>query len=904
MARKSQRSPQFWRCKSVVRQIAGENLTDSEIDELADVLMSAARAIRAERYGMTADEAVDKALRELSEDLITEAKLKKRNTYLINSAFTRELGSLQSVWADDLYKGIEVMLVGSNIARRGSQRSVDADQKGLANEWSLGFHSDVERTEKQRLYAVGDLDLDVYKALGELYKDDPNWTGIDRDAREFADIVFKYQELIRVSAIRAGAWTGKLPDFITHQSHDQFKVRTAAIILGQQTGLKARLKYDEASHFKAWKEFVLPKIDEQATFRGIPAERREGWLKAVFVAIGSGEHMTNATSSTSGFSASGSLAARMSQQRILHFKDANARFEYDQRFGRGGSLYERVSHQLHTAAHNVALMRRLGPNPQEVYNRLKNAAQLLTEQSIQARSGANSRHRNEQILDAYFREVTGEANQPGVDPLSTALRSMRLLQTVSKLGGAMISSIADTAVATSELRYQGFSALDAWATQLDGIFSGYGARGQVRADRLQLASELGIAIDLLRSATWSRFSAEDAMPGWAARAQHTFFKMNGLMWWTDTLRMANAQAMSHRIATFADRSLPELDSHTQNLFKIFDITADEWDLMRTRSVSMVEGKEYLTPMGAKRLTDVEIAFLLNKEGTKATTRRVGERRDLIQTKFRDLFSARSDYAVITPGPRARSFMTASRFGAEPGTLVSEIARSLSQFKGFPASIIERVWGREIFGYGESGKMSAMTSSGMRGMAKFMVFSTFLGLASMWLKAYFNGRRIERPENGEEAARLFVAAFLQGGGAGLYGDFLLSQAKDRYGHAAWESLLGPSVPAFMEGLQTAKDMTAVPFDWWFDRMKEGDNFWGDAFFAFKNNAPFINLFYTRMALDYMILYELQELAAPGSLKRAEKNFKDNLNQSFAVPPSQKSNVTDFNAEDFGTLLNPF
>ncbi len=899
---KKPHSAQFWRCMNRVRQIAGEDLTDSELQDLAGRLMKRARAIRAERYGITADEAVNAALLEMSDEEIAASRLRKRQAYLLNSAFTRELTKIQEGWADSPRKGLEAILVGSNVARKGAQRSVDGDQKGLANEWLNGFAADVERTGKTDMYASGDLDADIYKALNEAYKDNPDYTGIDRDAREFANIIFKFQELYRVSANNAGAWIDKLPDFITHQSHDLFKVRTAQRQTGGRRGLKGLFKFDEDANFQAWKDFVLPRLDEKRTFSGMEAREKEAWLRTVWRSIASGEHLSSDTTSTTGFKAPASLANRLSQQRLLHFKDGPARFEYDQKFGRGGSLFERVGLGLYHGAHNVALMRRLGPNPDEVFNRLKQAVRLLTEQSVDARMSTKWT-RDERILNAYYDEVTGKAHIPGVDPFSTALRTLRLGATLSKLGGAVLSSIVDTSVAASELRYNGIKATDQWKAQLDGVFQGYGKRGKVRADRLQQASELGVAVDLLRSATWSRFSAEDALPGWAARAQHFFFRVNGLMWWTDTLRLAMAQTLSHNLALNASRRVAELPADMQRMFKLFNITSDEWDLMRGRALDTVDGKEYFSPKGADKITDVEIAHLLHREGLTITKRRVAERRDEIRTKFRDYFSTRSDYAVIAPGPRSRTFMTGSRFGIESGSQASEIMRSLSQFKGFPAAIIEKIWGREVFGYGESGRVRDMTASGMAGMAQFLVYSTFLGFLAMYLKAYFNGRRMMEPETPDDYAKLFTAAFLQGGGAGLYGDFLFGHAKDRYGHSALEALLGPSYGNVVDAYRATRGAIETPFDYFFNKAKEGDGAAASTFFAVKNNFPLVNLFYTRMAFDYLFWFRMQEQVAPGSLKKTEKNIQDYLQQQYKLPPSQNYRVEDMTTQDLGRLLAP-
>ena len=884
-----------------VRRIAGENLSDKELEEMAGKLMTRARQIRAERYGMNADEAVDAALKEMSEAEVTKSQLAKRNTYLNNAAMTKALGFIQAVWPDNPREGLIATLVGTNVARRGAQRSIHADQGSLADKWVNGFASDLERTGKMELWARGDLDEDIYKALGEEYKDNPNYTGLDRDAREAASIIFKYQELFRVSANKAGAFIHKLGDYITHQSHDMYKVRTAASTMSDLMGkIRENFKYDEDYNFKAWRDYALPRLDTERTFMGL--EDPEAWLRVVWRSIASGEHLSSAHTSNSGFVAPASTAGRMSEPRLLHFRDATARYEYDSKFGRGGSLIERVIMQMDNGARNTALMTRMGPNPELTFNRLKHAARLLTEQSVSARDSVKW-STDERHMDAMWRQVTGAANTPGLDPFSTALRTVRSLQSMSKLGGAVISSISDLAIAQSELKYQGFTPFEGWRTQYNAVLQGRGRRGAERAGRLQQASEFGVSVDTLRSGAWSRWSSEEALPGIQSRMQHLFFKISGLTWWTDTARLANAQAMSHRIGMNATRSMVELDASLQRMFKIFDISADEWDLMRSRSIDVVEGKEYFTPKGAERLTDVEIAYLLQKEGVKPTTRAVGARRDEIETKFRDFFHARANYAIIVPGPRTQNIMSGGKLGAEPGSITSELFRSVFQFKGFPMAVIEKVYGREFFGYGESGKMGDVTKSGMSQLAGFMVYSTLLGYTALYLKAYLAGRRLEQPKSAQEAAALFGASFTQGGGAGLYGDFLFGQARDRYGHSALEAMAGPTVGLAADAFSGGRAAIKAPFDAMWGKAKEGDQNAAAAFFAVKNNFPFVNLFYTRMAVDYLFLYRWQNYFAPGSLQRTEKNWHENQRQTFKLPPSQNYKAEDMTVDKLGTLLNP-
>jgi hypothetical protein len=54
---------------------------------------------------------------------------------------------------------------------------------------------------------------------------------------------------------------------------------------------------------------------------------------------------------------------------------------------------------------------------------------------------------------------------------------------------------------------------------------------------------------------------------------------------------------------------------------------------------------------------------------------------------------------------------------------------------------------------------------------------------------------------------------------------------------------------------------------------------------QGNTPFINLFYLRMAMDYLILYNIKEWQNPGYLKRMEKRLKKETNQKFYISPSR-------------------
>jgi len=51
------------------------------------------------------------------------------------------------------------------------------------------------------------------------------------------------------------------------------------------------------------------------------------------------------------------------------------------------------------------------------------------------------------------------------------------------------------------------------------------------------------------------------------------------------------------------------------------------------------------------------------------------------------------------------------------------------------------------------------------------------------------------------------------------------------------------------------------------------------------TPFLNLFYTRAAMDYLFLYSVQEAVNPGALRRMERRAEQENGQQFLLQPSR-------------------
>ena len=121
--------------------------------------------------------------------------------------------------------------------------------------------------------------------------------------------------------------------------------------------------------------------------------------------------------------------------------------------------------------------------------------------------------------------------------------------------------------------------------------------------------------------------------------------------------------------------------------------------------------------------------------------------------------------------------------------------------------------------------------------------------------------------------LASAAFLQGGGAGIYGDFIFGEMRNRFGGGVLNTVAGPV-------FGTAEDIMDI-----YGRVKAGDDAAAKAFRVAVNNTPFLNMFYTRMALDYLLLYNIQEQLNPGYLRRMERRIEKENGQTFLIKPSE-------------------
>lgn len=831
-------------CVAEIEKAAGRPLTPDEMDSLGEQMHRIVRKVSGENVE-DLEAAILKATDEFSDEVIAAAVIEKRNAALNYRARIKATDYINSVWADDPGTGLTAFLGGVAVARQGARDSVAASQESLASHYITGMIARLEKEGVHREFVSGTMDREIWTAMHELNQPQPDakaLSGLPKAAVAIGRILNDYNELARLDANRAGAWVKKLPGRVIKQTHDMYRVRSAG--------------------WETWRDYVMPRLDWEKTLPDVAPEAREAALKDIFVGLASGEHLSFKDGSVAGLKGIANVGKKLSHERVLHFRDAATSFDYNSKFG-SGSLAEGMLYGLERMAQDTALMRRLGPNAEANLERVINDVGLRLKKAgdEKALSKFMNEARNQQRT--LWPNITGASRVPANHMLAQVSSGIRAWLQMSKLGAAVLSSVADITFYGSEVRYQGGTMLGGMAEAIGGLLE-----GKTSTQKKEIVGMLGVLHDGMRASAATRFDVADRVPGRLAKMTQAFFKLSGLRWWTDRLRVNFALATSHRLALNAERAWTDLPGDLQRVLSLFGLEADKWDIVRRGGQAAADGRVYLTPEGIDDLADEAFSGYFQSRGIRQTEARTRELRTEIKDQLRSYFYDRSTQAVIEPDARTRAILLR---GTQTGTVEGEAFRHVMLFKSFVAAVIQKPLAREIYGRGTNTTLAAALKNGngeLIGLAQLIVWNTIFGYGAMILKDLAKGRTPRDPND----VKTWMAAMTQGGGLGIYGDFLFGDMKNRFGGTPISTLAGPTAGAFEDLLDL------------YQRFRDGDDTAAQAFRFAVSNTPFANLFYTRAALDYLVLYNISEMMSPGYLRRMERRVEKDNAQQFLLPPS--------------------
>lgn len=821
-------------------------LAAKDVREIVESIDRFRKRKRAEGSGRLDDEVRQFAKSE-AERVKIAAALKRKQAALniiLRDEWQRDLADLEAAGAD-VREAVLAKLVGSYLGIGKARQSASARRAGLESDWLGGMSAEIN----ERVPHVAPL-MKNPKVAKPLFDDvvrewrQPGSTG-NEDAAALKDIFAKYAEASRLEANRAGANIGRLEGWGGPQAHDAGKLMAA----GRER----------------WIADIMAGIDIERSFgEGADAAKAMAALDDIYDTIVTGFSNRRSAKERGERVGPANLASSLEKHRVLHFKDADAWIAYADRYSRGNIATAMIDH-LHGMARTVSLMQSLGPNPQvfldgilETQRRAIKEGKLSDAAKVKALASLNADlDKGSGAIGKAFAEISGDTFRPGNITAAKIGSGIRAVESMAKLGGAVISSVTDLATYAARMRFQGRGLLQGYADGLTGLLDRAGAK-----DRHHIGMLLGVGHETFLGNIHSRFAAEDNIPGKMSRAMNAFFRLSGLTWWTDNLTDTFAAMSSVDMAAKAGTHFAQLDGAYQHVLGLHGIDEKRWDLVQHL---MAEQGSYtfVHPERVRELPDEAFHGLVDKP----TPRQIEKARRDLELDLRSYFVDEASFAVLRGDDRTRMFVTQ---GTAPGTALGEAIRFIMQFKSFPVAYIQKVLTPAVRGAGPG------QSRDYVGLAALIGMSTVLGYGAMTIKDTLKNRTLRDPTD----PATWIAALIQGGGAGIYGDFLFSK-RDRLGGGWLGDLSGPT-------LGTVSNIGGIWQDMFHGSADVGPkkalaNAGADSFRLLMNNTPFINLWYTRAALDLSVLNWLQEHISPGTLKRREQTMKREYGQRYIVDP---------------------
>lgn len=640
-------------------------------------------------------------------------------------------------------------------------------------------------------------------------------------AREGAKAWLKVIEDLRTRFNAAGGDVGRLDYGYLPQPHDAARVRAA----GRD----------------AWVQHMLGAVDRTRYLDETGARLGDAEVSTIL----SGAWETISTdglnkSEPGQFRGTGARANRGSEHRELHFKDADAFLGYLDRYGRG-SMYDAMAGHIGGMARSIGLVERYGPNP---------AAQMRLQFDLASRADGAPLENLPRSFglrpQSYWETLNGNAASPASARLAQIGQDARNIQVFGKLGAAVISSITDlgTYMVTT-----GYNRLPYW----DAIANI--GRGAASKDAREFLTTHGIIAESM-AGDLNRWAGENIRNNWSGRIANSTMRLSLMNAWTDTLRRGFSLTMMQGLARLSRTDWAALTEWDRTHLERAGITEADWGLIRRAELTQYGGLDHLTPESIRATGD--------------------EAAPEVVAKVLGLITNESEFAVLNPDLATRTIATGG--GVQAGTGKGEFFRSVAQFKSFPVAMISRHWRRML--------EAPQTADGSPALANRLLYSGALLVTTTALGAIaYQGKQIIAGKDpvdmtGEHAGKFWGKALAQGGGLSIVGDLLLNdpgQSVGGYSRALLGTVAGPTI-------STAAQALGIGVENAWKAINDKETHAGaESLNLVRQNAPLVNLWYTRAALDHAGMHALQENLSPGYLSKMKQRAAKDWGQDFWWQP---------------------
>lgn len=554
------------------------------------------------------------------------------------------------------------------------------------------------------------------------------------------------------------------------------------------------------------------------------------------------------------------LANTRRDARVLVLKDAESWLAFAREFGMHDGVFDTLMSHIAGMSEDIAMLRTLGPNPEGLKryilslfdNELKTGTVTAPEGADAAaqkaalkqnRAHENRLNRQRAAFETTWAHVTGKADVPVDTHLAHLSGDMRSWLVASQMGSAIISSISDQATLAMAARFNGLPVMGVIGRAIRDL----GASGSEIH-----AAQHGLVADSIAASMHGvdRFAGETIRAGRLGQLAGSVVRASGLRRWTAVLRDAFGLETMALHARESGKAFAELEPQMRESLGRYGIDAGDWEVIRA------------TPLHEDRPK----AFLLRPMDVRAQG---GEQAGKAADKLKRLIDTEMDYAVLESDPMTRAMLYGQ---ARPGSVEGEVRRAFGLYKAFPITFITMHFARAMARGWDGSRLghAAISFSAMWA----------LGLVAMQAKQIANGKDPYSldPTTGK-GQRAYVSALLQGGGLGIFGDFL-GQDMSRN---------GTSLAATFAGAQFGAAEKTVRFVLGnLQRAGKGEetHFAGDALYLGSGLLPGSSLWYGRLAFQRAVVDQLAVMIdprAPDRFRRMEDLAQRDWGQRFWFRP---------------------
>jgi len=511
-----------------------------------------------------------------------------------------------------------------------------------------------------------------------------------------------------------------------------------------------------------------------------------------------------------------SLANKRQDHRFFHYKNFDAWMNVQEAFG-NKNPFDTIMANISAMARDIALMERLGPNPNATVNFVKQTV----EKENALKGNFEKTNKTKKSIDNLYKIITGRNNAPIDAKFASTMAGTRQILQSAQLGSAAVSAITDVNFQRIARGMNGLPQVN--------ILNGYIKNLAKSKDSAQLAIRLGLIADewTTMAAAQARYVGDMSGPEITRRIADFTMKASLLSPWTNAGRHVFGMEFLSFLAAESNKSFKQLNPTLQKALERYNLSGSRWDLIRKTPLYEDRGVKFL------RAEDIEYNANINPEIAKE-----------LATNLMVMIERETNFAVPSTTIRGQEFLGLAE---EPGALPGEFLRSFAMYKNFGVTLHLTHITRAMSQKTHMGKASMM--------ANLVISSTIMGALALQLKEISGKGREPKPMltgDIKKDSAFWGAAILQGGGFGIFGDFLFNDV-NRYGGGVVQTIAGP-VAGLGEDILKLTVGNALQV-----ASGKPTNFNSELIGFTARNLPGSRIWYLRLAFERLIVDQLKLFA---------------------------------------------